>query len=118
KRQIEFLEYLMKEGKPNPMSSEVTFHPWSCLADVALMYYHKEQGIEFHLLQMVKENSRIISPISCSVPGAYSHIFFKAVPRNVDCADLSPQLFFAEILSCGVKFHPTHCFVIEPNDDP
>ncbi|CAA0838890.1 Unknown protein, partial [Striga hermonthica] len=43
KRQIEHLKYLMKEGKPNPMSSEVTFHPWSCLADVALMHYHKEQ---------------------------------------------------------------------------
>ncbi|GER46329.1 glyoxal reductase [Striga asiatica] len=118
KRQIEHLEYLMKEGKPNPMSSEVTFHPWSCMADVALMHYHKEQGIEFHLLQMVKKNGKIIPPFSSLEPGIYFHIFFKAVPRNVDCVELSPQLFFAEIFDCGVKFHPTHCFVIKPDDDP
>ncbi|GER46321.1 PLAC8 family protein, partial [Striga asiatica] len=75
-------------------------------------------GIEFHLLKMVKEDGKFIPPISSLEPGAYHHIFLKAVPENVECAaDLSPQLFFAEIFLSGVELHPTHCFIIKTNDD-
>ncbi|CAA0838901.1 Unknown protein, partial [Striga hermonthica] len=111
KRQRKYLRDLMKNGKSDP---KATFHPWSCLAEVALLHYHKEQGIELDLVKMVKENGKL----SRLEPGAYHHIFFKAVHKNVDWPDLPPQLFFAEIFDCGVKLHPTRCFIIKPYDDP
>lgn len=83
-----------------------------CHAHFALSSYEKKHGAEFELVAPV-----LSYVFTCMEPFNYlAYVNFFAKPKNSDSA---PDLFFAEMVACGVKCNEViKCCILAPRPSP